>query len=224
MNEKTMSIYAEALSDNREYKNMRINGNAVGVSNARTWVNAVKAIRLPAYAVRVYRYNHMGDAETAKPCDQSALYDAIRPILEMVGVVNGAKLDAHNVAEEIISNAMRFRTIDTSEEMAHAHLERRLAKNRLNEDETAENQAAYDKWADECKRLEDLPGNCKRIPEIQSEVAFVKAVELLLGDAIRKQAAKSAEEVAAEEEAKRQARRAKTAEKKAKKANAKKAA
>ena len=224
MSEKTMSIFAEALSDNREYKNMRINGNAVGVSNARAWANAVKALRLPAYAIRAYRYNHMGDTETAKPCDQSALYNAIRPVLEMIGVVNGAKLDAHNVAEEIISNAMRFRTIDTSDEMAHAHLERRLAKKALAEDETAENQAVYDKWVDECKRLEDLPGNCKKIPEIQSETAFVKAVELLLGDAIRKQAVKSAEEVAAEEEAKRQARRAKTAEKKAKKANAKKTA
>ncbi|MGN5455178.1 MAG: hypothetical protein ACI4XN_04265 [Candidatus Kurthia intestinigallinarum] len=222
---KTMSIYAEALSDNREYKNARINGEAVGVANARAWANAVKSLRIPAYAIRVYRYNHMGDAETVAPCDQSALYDALRPVLEMVGEVNGAKLDTHNMAEEIISNAMRFRTIDTSEEMAHAHLERRLAKKALTEDETEENQAEYDKWNDECKRLEGLPGNCKRIAEIQPETAFVKAVELLLGDAIRKQTAKSVDEVMAEEEAKKAARRAKNnARKRAQKAAAKKAA
>lgn len=219
MSEKTMSIYAQALIDNREYKNARINGEAVGVSNARAWANAVKALRIPAYAIRVYRYNHMGDAETVAPCDQTALYDALRPVLELVGVVNGAKLDTHNMAEEIIANAMRFRVIDTSEEMAHAHNQRRLAKAALLEKETEETQATYDHWNDECVRLEALPGNCKRIPYIQAEATFVKSVETLLGDAIEKQTAKSAEEVAAEEEAKRQARRAKTAAKKAEKKN-----
>lgn len=221
-NEKTMSIYAEALINNREYKNARVNGEAVGVANARTWATAVKALRIPAYAIRVYRYNHMGDTEVVTPCDQTALYNALKPVLEMVGIVNGAKLDAHNCAEEIISNAMRFRTIDISEDMAHAHNERRLAKSALLEEETDENQANYDYWDNECKRLEALPGNCKRIPDIQAEATFTKAVEILLGDAITKQAAKSAEEVAAEEEARRQARRAKTAEKKAAKKNSSK--
>lgn len=217
----TMSVFAEALADNRNYKNMRINGNAVGVANARKWASAVKALRIPAYAIRVYRYNHMGDAETVAPCDQSELYDALRVVLDMVDTVNGAKLDAHNCAEEIISNAMRFRVIDLTPEMAHAHSERRIAKKAKDEDENAETIAEFNKWDDECKRLEELPGNCKKIPDIQAEITFLKAVETLLGDAILKQTAKSAEEVAAEEEAKRQARRAKTA---AKKAEAKKAA
>lgn len=204
----TKSIFAEALSDNRNYKNMRVNGDAVGPANARKWIAAVKALRLPAYAIRVYRYNHMGDSETAAPCDQSALYDALREVLEMVGVVNGAKLDAKNCAEEVIAKAMRFRTIDTSDEMAHAHLERTKAHKALNENETEETQANYDYWVDECKRLENLPGNCTRIPDIQAEATFVKDVETLLGDAIRKQTAKSAEEVAAEEAAKKEARKA----------------
>ena len=219
-----ITIFAEALVDNREYKNARINGNAVGVANARKWVNAVKAIRLPAYAVRVYRYNNMGEAEAVAKCDESPVYNAIAPVLEMVGEVNGAKLNAHNVAEEIIANALRFRVIDITNEMAHARLEKRLAKKAMEEDENEETIAEFDKWADEVKRLEEEPGNCKRIPEIVSESAFVKAVEILLGDAIKKQAMKSAEEVAAEEEAKRRARREKTAAKKAaKKAAAAKA-
>ena len=219
-----ITIFAEALVDNREYKNARINGNAVGVANARKWVNAVKAIRLPAYAVRVYRYNNMGEAEVVAKCDETPVYNAIAPVLEMVGEVNGAKLNAHNVAEEIIANALRFRVIDITNEMAHARLEKRLAKKAMEEDENEDTIANYDKWADEVKRLEEEPGNCKRIPEIVSESAFVKAVEILLGDAIKKQAMKSAEEVAAEEEAKRRARREKTAAKKAaKKAAAAKA-
>ena len=210
-----MTIFAEALVNNREYKNARINGPAVGVANSRKWIAAVKAIRLPAYAVRVYRYNNMGEAEVVAKCDETPVYTAIAPVLEMIGEVNGAKLNAHNVAEEIIANALRFRVIDITNEMAHARLEKRLAKKAMDEDENEETIANYDKWADEVKRLEEEPGNCKRIPEIVSETAFVKAVEILLGDAIKKQAMKSAEEVAAEEEAKRRARREKTAAKKA---------
>ena len=215
-----MTIFAEALVDNREYKNARINGNAVGVANARKWVNAVKAIRLPAYAVRVYRYNNMGEAEVVAKCDETPVYNAIAPVLEMVGEVNGAKLNAHNVAEEIIANALRFRVIDITPDMAHARLEKRLAKKAMDEDENEETVANYDNWAEEVKRLEEEPGNCKRIAEIVSETAFVKSVEILLGDAIKKQAMKSAEEVAAEEEAKRRARREATKAKKAAKAKA----
>lgn len=219
-----MSIFAEALADNREYKNARINGEAVGVSNSRKWVIAVKALRLPAYAIRAYRYNNMGETAVVAPCDQTPLYTALAPVLEMIGEVNGAKLDSHNVAEEIISNAMRFRVIDITNEMAHARFEKRQAKKALDEDVTEENQANYDACAEEVKRLEELPGNCKRIPEIQSESAFVKAVEILLGDAIVKQGVKSAEEVAAAEEARRAERRAKTKAKKAAKKAAEAAA
>lgn len=214
-NTENLSIFAEALINNREYKNARVNGEAVGVANSRVWLSAVKALRIPAYAIRVHRYNHMGDETIATACDQTALYTALKGVLNMVGVVNGAKLSAENVAEEVISNVMRFRVIDITNEMAHARFEMRQAKKALVEDETDENQSAYDLAKAEVERLEALPGNCKRIPEIQSESAFVKAVEILLGDAITKQTLISAEEVAALEEAKRQARRAKTAAKKA---------
>ena len=210
---------AEALIDNREYKSARVDGNAVGVATSRKWISAVKAIRLPAYAVRVHRYNNMGENATVTACDQTPVYTALSTILDMVGEVNGAKLNAHNIAEEVISNAMRFRVIDITEEMAHARSEKRIAKKAMDENENEQTIATYENWSAEVKRLEELPGNCKRIAEIQSESAFVKAVEILLGDAIKKQTLKSAEEVAAEEEARRAARRAKTkAKKEAKKA------
>ena len=60
MSNNTMSIYAEALINNCEYKSMRINGEAVGVANAREWVSSVKSLLVPAYAIREYRFNHMG--------------------------------------------------------------------------------------------------------------------------------------------------------------------
>lgn len=212
-----MSIYAEALADNRNYKNARINGEGVGVANFRTWSNAVKALRYPAYAIRQYRHANLSTAETVAPCDMTALYTALHTVLELVGVVNGAKLDAKNCAEEIIANASRIRTIDITPEMASARCDYREAKKALNEDDSDENQTAYDNAKAKVEDLESKPGNCKKIVEIQTESAFVKAVELLLGDAITKQTMKTLEEVLAEEEAKRQARRAKTAAKKAQK-------
>lgn len=219
--ETKMTIYAEALADNRNYKNARIDGKSVGVAEYRAWGNAVKALRYPAYAIRQYRHANLGNAETVAPCDMSALYSALHIVLDLVGVVNGAKLDAKNCAEEIISQASRIRTIDITPEMAHARLEKRNAKKAMDEDDNEETRKAYESASAEVERLESEPNNCKKIIEIQTETAFIKAVEILLGDAITKQTMKTLEEVLAEEEAKRQARRAKTAAKKAaKKANA----
>lgn len=217
----TMTIFAEALADNRNYKNARIDGKSVGVAEFRAWNNAVKALRYPAYAIRQYRHANMGTAETVAPCDMTALYSALHTVLDLVGVVNGAKLDAKNCAEEIIAQASRIRVIDITPEMAHARLEKRTTKKALDENETEDTRKAYEDACAEVERLESEPNNCKKIVEIQTESAFVKAVEILLGDAITKQSMKTLEEVMAEEEAKRQARRAKTAAKKAaKKANA----
>lgn len=222
---KTTTIYAEALSDNRNYKNARMDGKTIGVSESRTWNNAVKAMRYPAYAIAQYRHANLANTEVVAPCDLSPLYTALRTVLDLVGEVNGAKLHAENIAEVVIANASRIRTIDISNEMATARYEKRQAKKALDEDDTVENQTAYDNAKAEVERLESEPNNCKKLFEINAESAFVKAVEIALGDAINGQCMKTAEQVQAEEEAKRQARRAKTAEKKkAKKAQTKTAA
>lgn len=220
MNAKTNTIFAEALAENRNYKNARIDGKTVGVKEFRAWSNAVKALRLPAYAIRQHRHANLGNASTVKPYDMTDLYKALHTVLDLVGVVNGAKLDAKNCAEEIIAQASRIRVIDITVEMASARNEKRLAKKAMVEDENAETIKAYEDASEEVARLESEPGNCKKLFEVQSESTFVKNVEILLGDAINKQIMKTAEEVAAEEEAKRQARRAKTAAKKAAKAKA----
>lgn len=218
---KITTIYAEALADNRNYKNARMDGKTIGVAESRIWNNAVKAMRCPAYAVAQYRHANLANAEVVAPCDLSPLYSALRTVLNLVGEVNGAKLHAENIAETVIANASRIRVIDTSNEMASARYEKKKAKKALDEDDSAKNQTAYDNAKAEVERLESLPGNCKKLFEINSESTFVKAVEVALGDAINGQCMKTAEQVQAEEEAKRQARRAKTAAKKAaKKANA----
>lgn len=217
----TSSIFAQALADNRDYKKERINGKLVGISEYRKWSTAMTALRLKAYAVAVYRHDNMGKAETVEPMDMSAFFESLNVVLDLVGVVNGAKLSAHNCAETIIAQASRIRTIDISNEMASARCDKREAAKALKEEETEENQKAYDDACALVKDLESKPGNCRNLFEIQTENAFIKNVEVALGDAIIGQAMKSAEQVAAEEEAKRQARRAKAAAKKKAKKSAK---
>lgn len=217
---KTNTIYAEALAENRNYKNARMDGQTIGVRESRTWSAAVKAMRYPAYAVAQYRHAHLADADIATACDLSPLYAALHTVLDLVGEVNGAKLHAENIAETVITYASRIRTIDVSIKMADARYEKRQAKKALDEDNSAENQTAYDNACAKVEELELEPGNCKKLFEINSDSAFVKAVEIALGDAINGQCMKSAEQVKAEEEAKRAARRAKTAAKRAAKKNA----
>ena len=218
---KTMSIYAEALIANRNFKNAKVDGTAVGIMNARNWSALVKACRIPAYAIRKYRYDNMGEVNTVAPCDQSALYDAIRPVINLIGEVNGDMLNAHNIAEEFIANSVRFRTIDITPEMAHARCDMREARKTMNEDETEETIANYNTAKAEVERLEAMPNNCKRIVEIQSEAAFVKAIEIALGDAITKQALRSVEDILAEKAAKKAERDAKRKANKIAKKNAK---
>lgn len=220
-NTKTMSIYAEALISNREYKNAKIDGTAVGIANARNWSALVKACLIPAYTIRKYRYDNMGNKDTLAPCDQSALYAAIRPIIDLVGEVNGDKLNAHNVAEEFIAHSVRTRAIDITIDMADARCKYNSAKSALAKLEqgsmsdadfaakVAELQADVTATKSTVADLEARPGNCKRIISIQSESAFVKAVELALGDAITKQTLRPVEDILAEKAAKKAERDAK---------------
>lgn len=217
----TMSIYAETLISNMEYKNACIDGKAVGVTEARNWRALVTSCLAPAYDIRKYRWDNMGNTEVVAPCNQTPLYDAIRPIIALIGDVNGDRLNAENVAEEFIANAMKIRVIDTSNEMAHAHSMRKSARAKLSEDASDENQANYDHWNAECKRLEALPGNCKRIPYMQAESTFVKNVEMALANAITKQTMRPRAEIEAEKAARKAERDAKRRANKLSKKNSK---
>ena len=242
---KNLTIFAEALATNRDFKNGKIDGITVGVANAKTWRNAVKALRIPAYRIAAYRHDNMGATGEVASYDMSDFFKQLRAVTDLIGEVNGAKLFAENIAEPIISEAKRWRVIDITPEMADARANYRIAKSALENPDNVKGMTAIDEkkgdflkalfevldneeeltaFVEECKdevvRLEGIAGNCKNLFEDQSENPFIKAVERLLGDAINGQLAKSPEVILAEIEAKRQARRAKTAAKK----NAKKSA
>ena len=219
----SLSIYAKALSENRQFKNGKMNAVTLGsVVNYRAWNALVKACRIPAYTVRKYRYDNMSAIDTVAPCDMTALYDAIRAVLNLIGEVNGDKLNPANIAEEIVSLSVRFRVIDKTPEMAHARNLMRMAHKAMTENESDANVHAYEQRKAEVRRLEEIAGNCERIVEIQSESAFVKAVEIILGDAINKQCLRSVDEILAEKSAREAERKAKRKANKNAKKNANK--
>lgn len=209
---KTTTIIAEALADNRNYKNAKIDGKTIGVAEARAWQAMIKALRMPAYAIAKIQHDNMGATEV-KDIDMTEFFNALRPIINAIGEVNGAKLFPENCAQTLINQAVKIRIIDISDEMAHARSEYREA-NKV-KDESEEKMQAYENAKAEVKRLEGLPNNCKRLFDREDEAPFIRKIEIALGDAINGQMMKPVEQVIAEDEARHAARRAKTAAKKA---------
>lgn len=208
-NATTLTVFAEALIDNRRYANERINGTAVGVANAKAWRSTMLQLLDEAYKVAEYNYNHMGDSTVATACNKSAFYAEVKKIIEFIGEVNGYKLLAENIDSMILGNAMKYRKIAISNEAAHAVSELAEARKAFREEETEENEALVEKWAKEVKRLEDLPDNFNSIPTIQTQGTFIKNVEKALGDAIKGQKATPFEVIKAERDAKEAERKAK---------------
>ena len=230
---KTMSIYAQALTANKQFAKNVVNAKTLGFSEYRTWKKALVEALHSAYAVAEYRYNNMGNKDAAQAFDLSALYGAIRPIIALIGEVNGDTLNPVNVAEMFVAKSMTFRKISTSTEHAHAVCNRDTARRAYNSAEQGEMsdkdfaakmarlEKAWDDADAEVKRLEDIAGNCKNIPTIVSEGSFVSAIQEALGDAITKQNARPLADILAEKAAKEQARKDKRRANKNAKKNAK---
>ena len=242
-----LSIYAEALSVNREFKNARIDGKTVGVKEARAWNTAVNAMLIPAYAVFKFDHDTIGgpvsdDDEALREALLEKVYNSLHPVLDLVGEVNGAKLFADTVAPLVCSVAARVVTVDLTVAMVNARwykkqanyvlengmdglmlvsMDEERAKFIADLTEAAKSEETLEVFVEECneavKRLESEPGNCRKEYAIATDSAFKNAIEVALGDAINGQKMKSVEDILAEKEARRQARRAKTAAKKASK-------
>ncbi len=208
------TLIAQALADNNEFKKEHITPKTLGdYALAREWRNALKATRLPAYRIAEKRHNAMSKVEE-ESIDQSALYTALKPVLDLIGEINGHKLNAKNVAETIIGESHRIVVKDYNADLADARIDLRRAKiDEKNAETDADLETATaekERLEDEIARLEAIPGNCKKQYDIRTETTFINAVEFLLGEAVTGQLAKSADEIAAEIKAKEDARKAKS--------------
>lgn len=216
---------AEALALNATmYKNRRISDDTVSDAQVvKTWKESVEALRLSAYAVAKCRHNNIF-AETKTDVSLDPVYDCIRPIIDLIGEVNGLKLSAEDCVEPIIGFSARYKSIDTTKEMAAARCKKESASRLLKQavkdgadpDVISALEASFKAKAEIVSDMEKIAGNCRQEFTIATESAFMKSMEHLFGDAVAKQAAKSTEEIKAEIEAKKAERKARKAAKKAK--------
>lgn len=233
MGNNTMSIYAQALAFNKQFKKNKINAGSLGFAEFSAWKKAIVNALNAAYKVAEYRHNNMGNKDIIKACDMTPVYEAIRPIIRLIGEVNGDTLRAENVAEMFVAKSIRYRGIDITEAMAHARCNYTSARDAFNnaeqgtmsdkdfEAKLARLEKAKDDAEAEVKRLEDEPGNTKNIPDMQSETTFIKTIQEALGDAITNQCARPYDEIVADKAAREQARKDKRRANKNAKKNAK---
>ena len=83
-----------ALVYNNRFANEKITGDQIGVENFETWKTMLENLHRAAYAAYVVCENSGLTAESVS-IDKTAVFDAIRPILSVIGDVNGHKLYAN---------------------------------------------------------------------------------------------------------------------------------
>lgn len=213
-----MNNYANALSTIANTKNLSLR-NVLTPEEFLSLRNALLALRFPAYKAWKVRFDNASNAEKVT-VDLAPVYAVLKPLCEKLGDVNGAPLHAENLVELCLEEAHYIHKIDVTPEMAHKHYLRKEAMRHYNENPTEENATALATLKDECKILENTPGNCKDSHEPKKEEAFIRDISRKLGNIINKQQAKSAEQVQAEEAERKEAMKARA---KARKEAAKKA-
>lgn len=214
-----MTNYAKALSTIANTKSLSLQ-KVLASDEVATLRSALSACRFPAYTVWATRFNSAKSATPVK-VDMSALYNSAKALCDILGDVNGAPLHAENLVELFVVESHRVRKIDTTVEMSDNHLQRKLAKERMEADDSDENVAEYNRLNALCKLMENTPGNCRDQHESVAESTFVSKVARLVGAIINEQEAKTPEQIQAEEakrkeEMKARAKARKEAAKKAK--------
>lgn len=221
-----MTIIAQALCENaKNYKNGVINAKTINdYAVANKWSAEVEGLRITAYKCAEKIHNNVGKAEEMQQLiDYTCMYKCVKSIIDIIGEVNGMKLAQKSMADAALLVVSKTMNIDITPEMAHARSVLKEARKAYKDNESEANEKKLEEAKDEVKRLEGLPGNCKKIFTIADKSKFKKDFELIIGNAIAQQAAKSAAEIEAELKAKAEERKAKAKARKAKKAAEKKA-
>lgn len=214
-----MNNFAKALSTIANTKSLSLQ-KVLDSDDVATLRATLSGMRFPAYTVWSTRFDNAKSAEKVN-VDMTPLYTRVKALCDLIGEVNGAPIHAENLVELFVAEAHRVRKIDITPEMAHAHALRKSAKERMEENDSDENVAEFNRLDAECKLMENTPGNCRDQHEPVAESTFVTKCSRLVGAIINDQQAKSVEQVQAEEAARKEAMKARAKARKAAKAKAK---
>lgn len=214
---------AQCMAHNRDLKNARLNADQIGAEQFTAWKNAVKNMLKPAYIIASARHDAIVNGYKST-IDQSALYDAVKAVLGIVGKVNGHDLDVKALADNIIGCSYSWKVKDLSPELMFARSAKRndeallrkyKSMNGVDVNTIYDVEDKIEAQKEKIAELEAIPGNCVREYTLVSEGVFRTAVERFIGDAVKEQSAKTWEELEAEAEAKKEARRKRQQEKRA---------
>lgn len=217
----------DILTDNNRYANVLLSAKQVGAEDAKAWSNLVHNLHMAAYGVYVTCENS-GLTVNSTSVDKTAVYNAIRAILAVVGEVKGHKLCANEELATLIIGYSGKRGNADSPALQYClsklgNRKRELAKAKdINGLEPKYIKSLEDQIAqleEEKRALLSEADNRIKKPTRTTSNAFRLDVEHRLARVIAEQQAKTWEELEAEAEAKRKERRAKTAAKKAENKN-----
>ena len=220
---KTMSVYAEKLSEKAEFagKYARMNKETLG-ENFPVWKSTIVDCLPEAY--KVYEARHNNGMSENVTIDTSALYTKVNAIRNLIGEVNGLKLNSALLAETMVGASHTTRKACFSNDsaaadcdLASAQASMRVVKARpVNATFTeaakaqaiAKAQTAIDTAKARIDSLMQSAGNYRDVPCPVSESAFLSKVEVELRTIVNQQNAKTWEQVQAEKKALNEARKA----------------
>lgn len=220
---KTMSIYAEKLSEKAEFagKYARMSKDTLG-EKFPVWKSTIVDCLSEAYKVYEARHNN-GITENVN-VDMSGLYAKVNAIRNLIGEVNGMKLNSALLAETMVGASHTTKKACFSNEsatadcdLASAQASMRVVKARpVNTTFTeeakaqaiAKAQTAIDTAKARIDTLMQAAGNYRDVPCPVSESAFLSKVEVELRTIVNQQKAKPWEQVQAEKKALNEERKA----------------
>lgn len=223
MSKNTMSIFAEKLTEKAHFsgKYAKLDKATLGDDNHKVWKSTIIACLSEAYKVYEVRHNN-GMSENVS-VDMSALYAKVNDVRNMIGEVNGLKLNSALIAEAMIGKSYGFRRTSFSNDaasadcdLASAQASMRVVNARpVNATFTAEAKAqavakaqtAIDSAKARIDELAQQSGNYRDVPCPVSETAFLSAMEKELRTIVNQQNAKSWAQVQAEKKALNDARK-----------------
>lgn len=227
--EKTMSIYAEKLTAKADFagRYARLDKSTLG-DNYTIWKSAIVGCLSAAYHVYESRHNN-GMNESAN-VDMSALYEKVGVLRNLIGEVNGAKINSALLAETMVGLSHTSRKAAFSETAASADCDHESAKAAkrviaarpvtatFTEDAKTKAlekaQSAIDAASAKIDELMQISGNYRDVPVPVSAAMFLSKAEVELRTIVNNQNAKSWEQVQAEKAAQKAARAARRTNKK----------
>ena len=221
-NTTTMTIFATKLTEKADFagKYAKLNKDTLG-DNYATWKSTI--VDCLGVAYKVYETRHNNALSDNADIDMTALYTKVYAVRDMIGEVNGMKINSSLLADTMIGMSFTTRKACFSEESATAecNLESAKASKRTIEKRPVTStftQEAKDKALKDAQTVIDnaharidelmqIAGNYRDVPMPVSETMFLSKVEVELRTIVNAQKAKSWEEVQAEKKAQDEARR-----------------